>query len=107
VTVFDDFDFEAAFQAPMTFDWSGQFQALTGLGPGHHFFLAADCALHWAQASKLLEDAGIEHDGHPLAGGSCLFTVAEEDGERAERLLERYGGFTYRPPLDDLTGLFT
>jgi len=89
------------FDAAFAFDYIGGLQAL-GVGAGYHIILAADSFLHWSQASKLLDGAGIGYKAHLLAGNDCLFTVSEQDGEKAERLLERYGGRVYHAPLDDL-----
>lgn len=94
---------EPAFQAAGMFDWPGEFYAHLGfLAGGHHFILAADGDLHWSAASKLLDSKGIRHKGHPLASGDCLFVVSKDDGEKAEKLMEKYGGQVYHAPLDDL-----
>jgi hypothetical protein len=94
---------EPVFQTVGTFDWPGELYAHLGfLTGGHHFILAADGDLHWSAASKVLDSQGVKHFGHPLSSDDCLFVVSEQDGEKAERLLVKYGGRIYHAPLDDL-----
>lgn len=100
-------DLDALFESALTFDYLGQFQALSGFGSGHHFIVTADSALPWAWCSKTLDRYRIAHTGRPLADGSCLFTVSEEHGEKAERILEMHGASLSHPILDELGGVFT